>query len=114
MLIGCLQCEKIKMGQKVLVVLVVSFTERILLICHMSFDTILTLSVPMSDLCGKSFKTPTGLTSHTRNIHGTPDNKYKVCNELYTSETNLRAHEEKDIGVSIHINVFNLLCPLEQ
>ena len=68
----------------------------------------------MCDLCGKSVKTPTGLTSHTRNIHGTPDNKCKVCNKLYTSETNLRAHEEKDIGVSIHINVFNLLCPLEQ
>ena len=114
MLIGCLQCEKIKMGQKVLVVLVVSFTERISLICHKTFDTILTLSVPMCDLCGKSFKTPTGLASHTRNIHSTPDNKCKVCNKLYTSETNLRAHEEKDIRVSIHINVFNLLCPLEQ
>ena len=74
--------------------------------------TILTLSVPVYDLCGKSFKTPTGLSSHTRNIHGTPDNKYKVCNKLYTSKTNLRAHEEKHIGVSIHINMFNLLCPL--
>ena len=114
------------MGQKVCVVLVVSYTERKSLICHKTFDTILTLSVPVCDLCGKSFKTSTGLRSHTRNIHSTPDNKCKVCNKLYTgikfvayfafmvSKTKLRAHEEKHIGVSIHINLFNLLCPLEQ
>ena len=81
---------------------------------NQTFDTILTLSVPVCDLCGKSFKTSTGLRSHTRNIHSTPDNKCKVCNKLYTSKNNLRAHEEKHIGASIHINLFNLLCPLEQ
>ena len=64
------------MGQIVFVVHVVSYTERISLICHKTLDTIL------CDLCGKSFKTPTGLRSHTRNIHGTPDNKCKVCNKL--------------------------------
>ena len=102
------------MSQIVFVVHVVSYTERISLICHKAFDTILTLSVPVRDLCGKSYKTPTSLRSHTTNIHDTPDNKCKVCNKLYTSKTNLRVHEKKHTGVSIHINFFNLLCPLEQ
>ena len=102
------------MGQILFVVHVVSYTERISLICHKTFDTILTLSVPVCDLCGKSYKTPTDLRNHTRNIHDTPDNKCKVCNKLCTNKTNLRAHEKKHTGVSIHIKFFNLLCPLEQ
>ena len=69
------------MGQIVFVVQVVSYTERISLISHKTLDTILTLSVPVCDLCNKSFKTSTGLRRHTRNIHGTPDNKCKVCNK---------------------------------
>ena len=101
-----------KMGQIVFLIQVVSYTERISLICHKTLNTILTLSVPVCHLCGKSFKTSTGLRRLTRNIHGTPNNKCKVCNELYTSKTNLREHENKLIGVSIHIKIFQFILPL--
>ena len=64
MLIGCVQCEKIKMGQKVFVVLVVSYTERISLICHKTFDTILTLSVPLCSIyVVRALRRPLALTA---------------------------------------------------